>query len=103
MTDKTLKNTPEGELSFIGKVVKKSIEGFNTSWDMTTLGAAMLGVACKGNPGQALFMLDEINPDPGSIITDDDIVNRYPFGFAGDWDKTWDEFIKGDQRAVFKR
>ena len=104
MTD-TLRNTNESELSFIGKVVKKSIEYYDTTWDMTTLGASMLGITSKGNPGMALYMLDVLDPQPDSLITDMDIVNEFPMGFVGDWDAAWDEFrVKHpEQRAVFER
>lgn len=100
---KTVKQTAEEDLAFIGKVVKKSMDVLDTSWDMTVLGAAMLGVVCQGNPGMALYMLNKIGPQPNSLITDDDIIREFPFGFEGDWETTWDQFRTGDQRAVFKR
>ena len=101
----TLKTTDESELSFIGKAVKSSLEYYETTWDMTVLGAAMLGVASQGNPGMALYMLDVLDPQPDSLITDMDIVNKFPAGFVGDWNTTWDEFrVKhSEQRAVFER
>ena len=97
---KTVQQAEEMELSFIGKVIKKSMVVYGTSWDMTTLAAAMLEAACEDNPGKALYMLNEINPQPNSLITDDDI-REFP-GF-GDWETTWEQFRAGDQRAVFKR
>lgn len=100
---KTVKQIAEEELSFIGKIVKKSMDVHGTSWDMTVAGAAMLGVACKGNPGMALWMLNRLAPGPGSLVTDNDIVREFPFGFEGDWDRAWDQFSVGDQRAVFKQ
>ena len=101
--ESTLKGTPEDELSFIGKVVKKSLEVHDSSWDMSVLGAAMLGVASGGNPGMALYMLDKIDPKPHSLITDGDIVRAFPSRFQGDWDMEWEKFSQGDQRRVFKR
>lgn len=103
MSERTLKQTPEDELSFIGKVVKKSIDVEETSWDMTVSGALMLGIASKGNIGMALYMLDEIDPQPNSLVTDGDVVREFPLGFTGNWTETWDRFKQGDQRQVFKR
>lgn len=103
MKDKqTVKQVPESKLRFIGQVVKKSMENYDTSWDMTLMGAAMLGIACRNNPGMALYMLDVINPQPNSVITELDIVHEFPLGFEGDWTATWDQFKQGDQRRVFK-
>lgn len=101
----TLKNIAAEELSFICKVVKKSLEVLNSSWDMTVMGGLMLGLASKGNPGMALYMLSVIDPKPESLITDDDVVREFPMGFVGDWDATWDKFQVDDpdQRAVFRR
>lgn len=101
----TIKNVSESELTFIGKVVRKSMDHFETTWDMTVLGSAMLRVASKGNPGMALYMLPVIDPEPNSVITDTDVIKHFPFGLEGDWDSTWDEFKSKDpdQREVFRR
>lgn len=100
---KTLKETPEDKLRFIGKVVKKSLKVEKTSWDMTVTGAAMLSLASKGLVGMALYMLDKIDPQPNTLITDRDIVDKFPLGFEGNWEKEWNQFSQGDQRRVFKR
>ena len=100
----TLKSTPYQQLSFISKVIAESLNRFDSSWDMTRAGAAMLGVASRGNIGMALYMLSQLDPQPNQIITDDHVVSKFPLGFVGDWDKTWDEFRKADpdQRRVFR-
>jgi hypothetical protein len=98
----TVKQTPASELGFIGKIVKKTMEGLKTTWDMTVAGAAMLGVASAGNPGKAFYILDQIDPQPGSTVTDSDIAGKFPLGIEGDWETIWDEFNQGDQRRVFK-
>lgn len=103
MTDKTLKESTEEELSFIPSVVRKSLVVLNSTWDMTVAGALMLAIAAKGNVGQALYMLSVINPEPNQIITDMDVALAFPMGFIGDWPKTWEAFSKTDQRAVFKK
>lgn len=100
---KTVKQVSANELSFIGQIVKKAIEVNKTTWDMTTIGASMLGVASKGNPGKAFYILDQIDPKPNSVITDSDIVNDFPLGIEGDWEAIYDEFNQKDQRRVFKR
>lgn len=99
----TLKQTDESELNFIGQVVKRSLHVLESTWDMTTLGAAMLTVACKSNAGLALYMISVINPKPNSLVTDTDVVSEFPMGFEGDWESTWKEFEKTDQRAAFRR
>lgn len=101
--ERTLKQIPADELQFIGRAIKKSLEVEKTSWDMTATGAAMLSLASKGNIGMALYMLDEIDPQPNSLVTDHDVVNKFPSGFEGDWEAEWDRFKQGDQRRVFKR
>ena len=103
MDNQTLKQTPMSELSFIGQVVKKGLEIEGATWDMTTTGAATLGLASKGNIGQALYMLDKIDPQPDSLVTDSDVAAKFPLGFEGDWTKEWDRFKQSDQRRVFKR
>jgi hypothetical protein len=99
----TIKQTPASDLGFIGSVVKKSMEVEKTTWDMTVAGAAMLGVASAGNPGKALYILDQIDPESGSTVTDNDIVDKFPLGIEGDWEAIYDEFSRRDQRRVFKR
>lgn len=103
-TDETLKSTDASELSFIGQVVKQSLEAYGSDWDMSVTGALMLGVACKGNVGMALYMLDKMQPQPGQVLTDNDVVRAFPLGFQGDWDAEWDAFRERspDQRDVFR-
>ena len=100
-----LKDMPEDELGFIPAVIKKSLAVLESSWDMTYVGALMLGIASKGNPGMALYMLSVIDPQPNAVITHKDVAAHFPLGFQGDWDATWDKFRVEDesQRAVFLR
>jgi hypothetical protein len=73
---------------------------------MTLAGATALSLVSSNNPGVALYMLDVIDPQPNSIITYDDVMEKFPLGFLGlveDREATWDKFRRKDQRAVFKR
>lgn len=99
---KTLKETNESELNFIGKVVKRSLEINNSTWDMTVIGSLVLGAASQNNPGKALYIVDQVNPEANSLVTDDDIIQMFPNG-VDNWENIWDSFRKQDQRFVFKR